>query len=297
MTDASFAADNAPATPPASPPPTPAPMSAKEEAVDTARFLVLLAVAVLIFRSFFLSPFNIPSESMQPRLLIGDYLLVNKMAYGYSKYSLPFSVPLIPGRVFARTPERGDVVVFKAPPVNDNDYIKRVIGLPGDSVQLRDGIVWLNGQPVKREAMADFVIPVTDNMIAASRETGTLPCYSMQFEEIGADGQRQCRYKQYRETLPNGKSYAILDIIDMAEDNTPLVVVPEGHLFLMGDNRDRSADSRFPAMENQGIGLVPEENLVGHALVGMFSTDGSASWINPISWFTAARWSRIGEGF
>ena len=297
MTDATIAAK---ATPPADPAPTapnPAPVSAKEEAVDTIRFLALLAIAVLIFRSFFLSPFNIPSESMQPRLLIGDYLLVNKMAYGYSKFSLPFSVPLIPGRIFARTPDRGDVVVFKAPPVNDNDYIKRVIGLPGDTVQVRDGIVWLNGKPLKREAMADFVIPVTQNMIDASRATGTLPCYAPQFEEVGANGQRQCRYKRFRETLPSGKSYAILDITTIPQDNTPLVTVPAGHLFLMGDNRDRSADSRFEAEENGGIGLVPEKNLVGHALVGMFSTDGSASWFNPISWFTAARWSRIGEGF
>ncbi|PKP98529.1 MAG: signal peptidase I [Alphaproteobacteria bacterium HGW-Alphaproteobacteria-13] len=272
-------------------------MSAKEEAVDTVRFLALLAIAVLIFRSFFLSPFNIPSESMQPRLLIGDYLLVNKMAYGYSKYSLPFSAPLIPGRLFPRSPERGDVVVFKAPPLNDNDYIKRVIALPGDSVEVRDGIVWLNGAPLKREPMADFVIPVTPNMIEAARMTGTLPCFAPQYEDVGKDGQRQCRYKQFRETLPSGKSYAILDIMTIAEDNMPLIVVPEGQLFLMGDNRDRSADSRFPAMENQGIGLVPEENLVGHALVGMFSTDGSASWINPISWLTAARWERIGDGF
>ena len=297
MTQASFTADVTPPTGPAPSSPTPAPVSAKEEAIDTVRFLALLAIAVLIFRSFFLSPFNIPSESMQPRLLIGDYLLVNKMAYGYSKYSLPFSVPLIPGRIFARTPERGDVVVFKAPPVADNDYIKRVIGLPGDSIEVKDGIVWLNGKPLKREAIADFVIPVTPNMVEASRATGTLPCYSPEFEEVAADGQRQCRYKQFRETMPSGKSYNILDITTIPEDNTPLVVVPAGHLFLMGDNRDRSADSRFPAMENQGIGLVPEENLVGHALVGMFSTDGSASWINPISWFTAARWSRIGDGF
>ena len=297
MTDASITADNSPAAEPGPTTPEPAPISAKEEAVDTVRFLALLAIAVLIFRSFFLSPFNIPSESMQPRLLIGDYLLVNKMAYGYSKYSLPFSMPLIPGRIFARTPERGDVVVFKAPPVNDNDYIKRVIGLPGDTIQVKDGIVWLNGQPLKREPMADFVIPVTQNMIDASRVSGTLPCYAPEFEEVGADGQRQCRYKRFRETLPSGKSYAILDITTIPQDNTDPVTVPAGHLFLMGDNRDRSADSRFPAEENQGIGLVPEENLVGHAMVSMFSTDGSASWINPISWFTAARWSRIGDGF
>ena len=288
MTDASATAESSP---------SPTPVSAKEEAVDTIRFLALLAIAVLIFRSFFLSPFNIPSESMQPRLLIGDYLLVNKMAYGYSKFSLPFSVPLIPGRIFPRTPERGDVVVFKAPPVNDNDYIKRVIGLPGDTIQVKNGIVWLNGKPLKREKMADFVIPVTQNMIDASRTNGTLPCYAMQFEEIGANGQRQCRYPRFRETMPSGKSYAILDITSIPEDNTPLITVPAGHLFLMGDNRDRSADSRFPAIENQGIGLVPEKNLVGHALVSMFSTDGSASWFNPISWFTAARWDRIGDGF
>lgn len=294
MTDASIAAENAASPEPG--PTTPA-VSPKEEAMDTVRFLALLAVAVLVFRSFFLSPFNIPSESMQPRLLIGDYLLVNKMAYGYSKHSLPFSLPLIPGRLFPRTPERGDVVVFKAPPGDRDDYIKRVIALPGDSIQMRDGAVWLNGAPLKREPMADLVIPVTANMVEASRAMGTLPCYSMEYEEVGPDGQRQCRYPQFRETLPGGRSYATLDIMTIPEDNTPLVVVPEGHLFLMGDNRDRSADSRFPAMENQGIGLVPEENLVGHALVSMFSTDGSASWINPISWFTAARWGRIGEGF
>jgi signal peptidase I len=275
---------------------TPAP-SAREEAVDTLRFLAWLLVAVIIFRSFFLSPFNIPSESMQPRLLIGDYLLVNKMAYGYSKHSLPFSVPLVPGRIFAQTPERGDVAVFKAPPGNSVDYIKRVIGLPGDTVEVRDGIVWLNGKEVRRKAIADLVIPVTANMIDAARKEGGLPCFAMQFEEIGEGGQRQCRYPRFLETLPNGKSYEVLDIISTQADNFPETLVPDGHLFLMGDNRDRSSDSRFPAVENAGIGLVPLDNLVGKALVGMFSTDGSASWFNPISWVSAARWDRIGDGF
>jgi signal peptidase I len=277
-------------------PETPPP-SAREEAVDTVRFLAWLVVAVIIFRSFFLSPFNIPSESMQPRLLIGDYLLVNKMAYGYSKHSLPFSVPLIPGRLFPATPERGDVAVFKAPPGNNVDYIKRVIGVPGDTVEVRDGALWLNGQAVQREKLPDLVIPVTANMIDAARLTGDLPCFAMQFEELGASGERLCRYPRYRETLPGGKSYEILDIIATSADNHPPTLVPEGQLFLMGDNRDRSSDSRFPAVENQGIGLVPQENLVGKALVGMFSTDGSASWFNPISWFTAARLDRIGDGF
>lgn len=272
-------------------------ISAREEAVDTFRFLVWLVLAVLIFRSFFLSPFNIPSESMQPRLLIGDYLLVNKMAYGYSRHSLPFGVPLIPGRVFAKSPERGDVAVFKAPPGNDIDYIKRVIGLPGDTVEVREGNVWLNGTPVQRRRIADLVIPVSANMVDAARTEGSLPCFAMQFEELSLNGDRQCRYPQYRETLPGGKSYAILDIVATTADNHPPTIVPAGQLFLMGDNRDRSSDSRFPAMENAGIGLVPQENLVGKALVGMFSTDGSASWFNPFSWFTAARWDRIGDGF
>ena len=293
MTEAVATAD----TLPSAPPPAPEPMSAKEEAIDTVRFLAWLIVAVVIFRSFFLSPFNIPSESMQPRLLIGDYLLVNKMAYGYSKHSLPFSAPLIPGRVFARTPERGDVAVFKAPPGNSVDYIKRVIGLPGDSIEVRDGVVWLNGKALPREKMADLVIPVTQNMIDAARLTGGLPCFAMQFEELSKDGERQCRYPQYRETLPDGTRYATLDLITSEADNFPLTVVPAGQLFLMGDNRDRSSDSRFPAVEGAGIGLVPEDKLVGKALVGMFSTDGSASWFNPISWITAARWDRVGDGF
>ncbi len=310
MTEASLSAETPPVAGAANPTPAAAPMSAKEEAIDTVRFLAWLAIAVLIFRSFFLSPFNIPSESMQPRLLIGDYLLVNKMAYGYSKYSLPFSVPLIPGRIFAKTPERGDVVVFKAPPQNRDDWIKRVIGVPGDTVQVVDGIVWLNGKTLPREAMPDLVIPVTDNMLEAARvelRNRGLPvpkddsllntCYSVAFEIKATDGTRQCRFPRFKETLPNGKSYAVLDIVDLPVDNTTLYTVPDGKVFLMGDNRDRSADSRVP-MEEGGLGGgVPQENLVGKAMVGMFSTDGSASWINPISWFTAARWDRIGDGF
>jgi signal peptidase I len=274
-------------------------MAKQSETRDFLWFLAKLTIFVVVLRSFIVSPFNIPSESMQPRLLIGDYLLVAKWPYGYSRYSLPFSVPLIPGRIFPNTPERGDVVVFKAPPGQKNDYIKRVIGLPGDLVSVQNGTVILNGKRIPKQKIADLVIPASANMIAAAEKEGNAsPCYRPQFEERGKDGARECRYPQYRETLPNGKSYNVLDLVpDGAADDRDTVVVPEGRLFLMGDNRDRSADSRFPAEDGGGIGLVPEENLVGRALVSVFSTDGSANWLLPWTWFTAARWDRIGEGF
>ncbi len=259
----------------------------KSETKDFMWFLLKLGIFVFILRSFIVAPFNIPSESMMPRLLVGDYLLVAKWPYGYSNYSLPFSVPLLPQRILATPPQRGDVVVFKAPPGNNTDYIKRVIGLPGDSIEMRDGQVILNGNPIPKKRIADFVHPVTPNS----------PCYAAQFAEQASDGSIRCRYPQFLETLPNGKSYKVLDLAPADMDNTEVYLVPEGHLFAMGDNRDRSADSRFPAVEGQGIGIVPQENLVGRALVSVFSTDGSASWLLPWTWFTAARWERIGEGF
>ncbi|MCJ2179608.1 signal peptidase I [Novosphingobium album (ex Hu et al. 2023)] len=250
-------------------------------------FLFWLVLGVVVLRSFIISPFNIPSESMLPRLLDGDYLFATKWSYGYSKYSLPFSAPLIPGRVLASQPERGDVVIFKAPPGNDVDYIKRVIGLPGDEVQMKDGQVWLNGKPVPKEPVADFVVPVTPNT----------HCYTPEFERTAQDGTASCHYPQFRETLPNGKSYNVLDLGRTPQDDTGVFIVPEDHMFLMGDNRDNSLDSRFPAIEGEGIGMVPQGNLVGKAALMMFSTDGSAEWLKPWTWFTAARWSRIGGTF
>lgn len=266
---------------------------------DFGIFLLKLAAFMFILRSFIISPFNIPSESMQPRLLIGDYLLVTKWNYGYSRYSFPFSLPLIPGRVFADEPERGDVVVFKAPPTQQQDYIKRVIGLPGDVVQMRGSNLELNGLAVEKERIEDLVIPVTENMReAALLESAASPCFRAAFEEQAEDGTPQCRYPQYRETLPGGRSYNILDVmLNGPGDDTEAFVVPEGHLFLMGDNRDRSSDSRFPAREGGAIGIVPQENLVGRAWVTIFSTDGAANWLLPWTWFTAARWERIGDGF
>ena len=250
-------------------------------------FLLKLALIVAIFRSFFFSPFNIPSESMLPGLQNGDYLLAAKWPYGYSRYSLPWSVPLIPGRILAGQPERGDVVIFKAPPSNDTDYIKRVIGLPGDTVQMIGGQLQLNGKPVPRVRLADFEIAVSTNT----------ECLALQFQARGKDGAPVCRYPQYRETLPGGRSYAVLDVALTPQDDSPAVVVPEGSVFLMGDNRDNSMDSRFPAVEGGGIGIVPQANLVGRAAIMMFSTDGSSSWVLPWTWFSAARWDRIGNTF
>ncbi len=250
-------------------------------------FIVKLVLFVVVLRSFVFSPFNIPSESMLPRLLVGDYLVVSKWNYGYSRHSLPFSIPLIPGRIFSNVPQRGDVAVFKAPPGNKVDYIKRVIGLPGDFVQVKGGQLILNGVAVPKKRIADFVVPVSPNTV----------CEAPIVAETASDGSRRCRYPQYRETLPGGRSYTVLDIDTVPMDETQVYTVPEGHLFLMGDNRDRSADSRFAAEEGGGIGLVPQENLVGRAWFMIFSTDGSAVWYKPWTWFSAARWDRIGGGF
>jgi signal peptidase I len=260
----------------------------QSETRDFVAFLVKLALFILILRSFIVSPFNIPSESMQPRLVVGDFLLVAKWPYGFSNYSLPFNIALFPGRILANPPTPGDVVVFKAPPGARDDYIKRVIALSGDIVQVTKGIISINGKAVERRRIEDFEHPVTPNS----------PCYRDEFESGGGNGITICRYPQFQETLPNGVTYRILDLDEDSEgDNTRAFVVPEGHMFLMGDNRDRSADSRFPAAEGQAIGMVPQENLVGMALVSVFSTDGSAEWIKPWTWPSATRWNRIGESF
>ncbi|WP_245739364.1 signal peptidase I [Sphingomonas rubra] len=272
---------DAPSTkPPASPP--------RSETSETIRFLLKLALIVLIFRSFVLAPFSIPSESMLPRLLIGDYLFVSKWNYGYSRWSLPWGVPLFPGRIFASTPARGDVVVFRSPGPDDHDVIKRVIGLPGDRVQMRTGQLFLNGRAVPKERVADFTLPLSPNYDA---ERCGAP-----FVDVAPDGQQICRYPRFRETLPGGRSYYVLDQREIPEaDDTGEYVVPAGDVFLMGDNRDDSGDSRFAPPG--GMGYVPMERIQGRALVTFFSTDGSASWLKPWTWFSAARPERIGEGF
>ena len=272
--------------------------SPRSEWIDLGLYLLKVLLIILAIRSFIVAPFNIPSESMHPRLLVGEYLLAAKWPYGYSRYSLPGDGPLLPERIFPHQPDRGDVVVFKAPPDDHTDYIKRVIGLPGDTVRMQSGVLFLNGKAVPKQRIADLVLPVTPNMIAAAAQAGSpYPCYSPQFDEV-IDGQDFCRYPRYRETLPSGKSYEILDLVQGSMgDDTMTFTVPEGSLFLMGDNRDRSADSRFPAEVGGAIGIVPQDNLIGRALVTIFSTDGSAEWLKPWTWVSAARGERIGQGF
>lgn len=284
-------------TEPATTPDAAVPPQATDQATESAParkedsfliFLLKLVVMVAIFRSLIFSPFNIPSESMLPRLVNGDYLLAAKWPYGFSRYSLPFNLPILPeARVLAGTPQRGDVVIFKQPPLKELDYIKRVIGLPGDTVQMVNGQLYLNGAPVPKQRIGDFEIEITLNT----------QCYSVQFVARRGDGTDICRYPRYRETLPNGRNYEVLDLGPREMDSTAPVVVPEGHLFLMGDNRDNSEDSRFPAEPGRGIGLVPMDNLVGRASIVMWSTDGSAEWVKPWTWFSAARWDRIGGTF
>ncbi|SEM72298.1 signal peptidase I [Sphingomonas gellani] len=256
----------------------------RSETAETVRFMLKLALFVLIFRSFLLAPFSIPSESMLPRLFVGDYLFVSKWSYGYSRWSLPWGWPLLPNMHWS-TPTRGDVVVFRSPGPDDHDVIKRVIGLPGDTIQVRHGQVILNGTAIPKQRIGDFTIPVSPNYDCDAR-----------FRDVAAGNTPICRYSQFRETLPGGRTYTVLDRGEFPDrDDTGLYTVPAGNVFLMGDNRDDSADSRFPAPD--GMGYIPMDRIEGKALVTFFSTDGSAEWIKPWTWFSAARPTRIAQGF
>jgi signal peptidase I len=254
----------------------------------TLRFLLLLFLLALAIRSFIVAAFSIPSGSMLPRLMVGDYLFVSKWSYGYSRYSLPFGLFGFRGRVLGGLPARGDVVVFRYPGDRDEDLVKRVIGLPGDTIEVRQGAVVLNGRVLPRQRIADFAMPVSPNS----------PCRGAPgaVRKIQAgDGGALCLYPRFRETLPGGPSYDVLDQVVNGEGDTfGPVTVPDNHVFVMGDNRDDSLDSRFDT-RRLGVGMLPVDNLIGRVLITFWSTDGSAEWIRPWTWFSAARWERIGR--
>ena len=223
---------------------------------------VILAVFIaLLIRSFVAEPFNIPSGSMKPNLLVGDFIFVTKWSYGYSRHSLPFSVPLIPNKVFSKIPKRGDIAVFKTPEDNRTDYIKRVIGLPGDKIRVLNGEIYLNENKVLRKKLNDFIDNDKNIFIKRVR-----------------------KYEEYHDNL----TIEVLDIMDDGiADNTELFIVPEGHFFVMGDNRDNSQDSRFKT-----VGFIPFENLVGKARFIFFSLENSR-FLEFWKWPNAIRGNRV----
>ena len=262
------------------------PEKKKEGWWETLRFFLILFLAAIAIRSLLFAPFSIPSGSMLPNLMIGDYLFVSKWPYGYSRFSFPFGIASFGGRILGGVPERGDIVVFRYPGPEEEDYVKRVIGLPGDRIEVRGGVVILNGAPIRRQRIADYAMPVSPN--SPCRGSGATR------QITGRDGPA-CAYPRFRETLPDGRSYDVLDQFgDGDTDNFAPIVVPEGHLFVMGDNRDDSADSRVPVVAD-GVGLLPMDHVLGRAAIAFWSTDGSAEWIKPWTWFTAARWDRMGH--
>ncbi len=235
---------------------------------ETVKIIVQALALAMIVRIFFYQPFNIPSGSMKSTLLVGDYLFVSKLSYGYSRYSFPFGVNLFQGRIWSAPPQRGDVAVFKLPRDNSTDYIKRVIGLPGDEVQMRQGVLYINSQAVPKRRVGDFTTREDDGVLR------TIP--------------------QYEETLPNGVKYMVLDSEpNGAFDNTSVFKVPADHYFMMGDNRDNSTDSRA----QWGVGYVPFENFVGRAEIiffsGAFDDPDAFRLVTPWTWPGDIRWNRF----
>ena len=238
-------------------------MKSKNKFVSNLKSIFIAIFIALIIRSFLFEPFNIPSGSMKPNLLVGDFIFVSKWSYGYSKHSLPFSIPIIPNKIFSNTPKRGDIVVFKTPENNRTDYIKRVIGLPGDKIKILNGQIYINDNLVNRKKLVDFVD--TDN---------------------NAINKRVRKYKEFFFDL----EIEVLDLVDNGiADNTKEYKVPENSFFVMGDNRDNSQDSRFST-----IGFIPYENLVGKAQFIFFSLENSR-FLQIWKWPKSIRFERISK--
>ena len=233
---------------------------------ETIKVILQALLLALILRTLIVQPFSIPSGSMMGTLLVGDYLFVSKYSYGYSRYSLPLDIIPFSGRILEGKPERGDIAVFRLPSDTSTDYIKRVIGLPGDTIQMKAGVLYLNGEAVKREKVDDFV---------GNNRNG-----------------REQAIPRYRETLPSGKTYLTLDLVQGTQvDNTDVFTVPEGEYFMMGDNRDNSQDSRY-----SNVGTVPLENFVGRAEFLFFSAvEGTSPW-QIWKWPSSLRAGRIFNG-
>lgn len=236
----------------------------KESKGELFKTIIIAGAIALGFRSFLFEPFNIPSGSMVPTLLVGDYLFVSKFSYGYSRYSFPLGIVPFDGRIAEDAPERGDVVVFRQPTDVSIDFIKRVVGLPGDRIQVKDGILYINGEQVERTYVGKT---------KARNATSVID------------------FRVYEETFPNGTKHYIQERSDNDSlDNTVEFTVLEDHYFMMGDNRDNSRDSRTPS-----VGMVPAENLIGKAQILFYSHDGSARFWEIWKWPLAIRFGRLGD--
>ena len=244
------------------------PVPKGDSLIENVKTIIFALSIAFVLRVFLFQPFNIPSESMRPGLLVGDYLWTSKWDYGFSRMSIPFEPKLFNGRILGSEPHRGDVVVFKLPRDGKTDYIKRLIGLPGDRIQVIGGQLIINGTPVRHDMLEPETI--TD-------QSGNTPTVT-----------------RFQETLPNGKSYVTYDLVTNGPfDDTEVFIVPAGHYFMMGDNRDNSSDSRADPILQGGVGFVPAENLVGRGRIVLLSFKEGTRIYLPWTWFTELRWDRL----